>query len=137
MFRETCTRVHEGHGLTVQVVILDKRRQLNCSSVKNEQMDKYKEAYSLNGIKFKIEELRVCVANWTCLKNISLSFKEKQVAKRWHALRSHFCKAYKNIYIACGYLSVCRKLTKSYVVITSTHFKVMMTLETKKGENND
>lgn len=63
MFRETCTRVHEGHGLTVQVVILDKRRQLNCSSVKNEQMDKYKEAYSLNGIKFKIEELRVCVAN--------------------------------------------------------------------------
>lgn len=48
-----------------------------------------------------------------------------------------FLAKHTKVYIACGCLFVCHKCTKSYVVITPSYFNVMMTLETKKGENCD
>lgn len=48
-----------------------------------------------------------------------------------------FLAKHTKVYIACGCLFVYHKSTKSYVGITPSHFNIMMTLETKKGENYD
>ena len=93
--------------------------------------------YSLNGIRFlknrrigdlysKINKLQVFLPK--------LLGKKKANFKNVTCIMRPFLAKHTKVYIACGclFVYVYHKCTKSYVIITPSHFNIMMTLETKE-----